>query len=114
MSVVVSVKGDMIQQLSKFVKQAAESQIDTIMELSNELSKHNRLVERALERQERMIQKVERIENRLMSKEFRQKMNMSKRNNNMYNNHGGGREMEKMFIQEMKGGGQLRGNQHSG
>jgi hypothetical protein len=40
------------------------------MELSKELSKHNKLVEKALERQERMITKVERIETKLMHKEM--------------------------------------------
>ena len=50
MSVVVQIKGDMISQLSQLVKLAGESQIETIMELSKELSKHNNLVEKALER----------------------------------------------------------------
>lgn len=40
------------------------------MELSKELSKHNKLVEKALERQERMLGKVERIEKKLMEKEI--------------------------------------------
>ncbi len=40
------------------------------MELSKELNKHNKLVEKALERQERMIQKVDRIEHKLMMKEI--------------------------------------------
>jgi hypothetical protein len=60
----------MISQLSQMVKKAAEQQIETIMELSKELNKHNKLVEKALERQERMITKVDRIETKLMMKEI--------------------------------------------
>jgi len=67
---VIQVKGDMIASLSILVRQAGESQIETIMELSKELNKHNKLVEKALERQDRMLQKVDRIETKLMEKEL--------------------------------------------
>lgn len=60
----------MVSQLATMVRKAGEQQREIVMELSKELSKHNKLIERALDKQERMIGKVERIEEKLMKKEI--------------------------------------------
>ena len=41
-----------------------------VRELSTEMSKHNKLLENAMERTDKMIQKVDRIENKMMQKEI--------------------------------------------
>lgn len=44
------------------VKRTAEQQIETVLELSKELNKHNKLLEKAMDRQNKMIERVDRIE----------------------------------------------------
>eukprot|EP00347_Sterkiella_histriomuscorum_P022171 403331430 len=70
MSQVVQLKGDMIAQLSKLVKKVGEQQKDLILEFSQQLNQHNELIEKALEKQERMEHKINRIEQKLMEKEI--------------------------------------------
>ncbi len=70
MSVVLQVKGEMIQSLAQMVRQAGDQQREIVIELSQELNKHNKLIEKALDRQERIIEKVSRIEDKLMTKEL--------------------------------------------
>ncbi|CDW84076.1 serine threonine protein kinase [Stylonychia lemnae] len=60
----------MIAQLSKLVKKVGEQQKELILEFSQQLNQHNELIEKAMEKQERMEQKINRIETRLMDKEI--------------------------------------------
>ncbi len=66
----MQVKGEMIQSLAQMVRQAGDQQREIVIELSQELNKHNKLIEKALDRQERIIEKVSRIEDKLMTKEL--------------------------------------------
>jgi hypothetical protein len=45
----------MISSLAAMVKKAADQQIEMVLDLSKEMSKHNKLLEKALERQDKMI-----------------------------------------------------------
>lgn len=66
----IEVTGDTVSKLSKLVKKAGEQQRAIVLELSKELGHHNVLIERALEKQTRLANKVERIEKHIMSKEI--------------------------------------------
>ena len=52
---VVEVNGNVIGQLSKLVKRVGEQQREIVLDLSKELGKHNKLLERAVNKQERLI-----------------------------------------------------------
>ena len=79
MSQVVQLKGDMIAQLAKLVKKVGEQQKELILEFSQQLNQHNEIIEKAIEKQERMEQKINRIEARLMEKEiYNYKVNQEK------------------------------------
>ena len=67
---VVEVTGDTVSKLSRLVKKAGEQQRAIVLELSKELGQHNLLIERALEKQNRLANKVARIEEHIMSKEM--------------------------------------------
>jgi hypothetical protein len=41
-----------------------------VLDLANELNKHNKVMEKAIEKQKQLIEKVDRIENKLMEKEL--------------------------------------------
>lgn len=60
----------MIGELSKLVKQVGEQQRQIVLDLSTELGKHNKLMDQAIKREERLLQKVNRIEEKIMSKEI--------------------------------------------
>lgn len=55
---VVEVTGDTISKVSKLVKQAGEQQRAIVLELSRELGNHNILLEKALEKHNRLMVKV--------------------------------------------------------
>lgn len=67
---VVQVNGTVIGELSKLVKTVGDQQRDTILELSKELGQHNKLLEKAMNKETRLIQKVKRIEEKMMEKEI--------------------------------------------
>ena len=67
---VVEVTGETVSKLSRLVKKAGEQQRAIVLELSKELGQHNILIERALEKETRLLQKVQRIEDHIMSKEM--------------------------------------------
>lgn len=67
---VVEVTGDTVAKLSRLVKKAGEQQRAIVLELSKELGQHNILIERALEKQNRLYQKAQRIEDHIMTKEM--------------------------------------------
>jgi hypothetical protein len=67
---VIQVNGEVIGELSKLVKKAGEQQREVVLELSKELGKHNKLIEKAIQREERLLQKVNRIEESIMNKEL--------------------------------------------
>jgi len=67
---VVEVTGDTVSKLSRLVKKAGEQQRAIVLELSKELGQHNILIERALEKQSRLLNKVQRIEDHIMNKEM--------------------------------------------
>jgi enoyl-CoA hydratase/carnithine racemase len=55
---VVEVTGDTVSKLSKLVKQAGEQQRAIVLELSKELGQHNVLIEKAIEKEARLLQKA--------------------------------------------------------
>ena len=67
---VVEVTGDTISKLSKLVKKAGEQQRAIVLELSKQLGEHNQLIERALEKENRLYMKAQRIEDHIMTKEM--------------------------------------------
>jgi hypothetical protein len=52
------------------VKKVGEQQREIVLELSKELGKHNKLIERAMLREDRLLAKVNRIEEKMMQKEL--------------------------------------------
>jgi hypothetical protein len=60
----------MISQLSRLVKKVGEQQKDLILEFTTQLNQHNELIEKAIQKQERMETKLGRIEAKLMEKEI--------------------------------------------
>jgi chemotaxis protein histidine kinase CheA len=67
---VVEVTGDTVSKVAKLVKQAGEQQRAIVLELSRELGEHNQLLEKALEKQNRLNTKLQRIEDHIMQKEL--------------------------------------------
>lgn len=67
---VIEVTGETVAKLSKLVKQAGEQQRQIVLELSKELGQHNILIEQAIEKETRLLQKVQRIEDHIMQKEM--------------------------------------------
>lgn len=67
---VVEVTGDTVSKVAKLVKQAGEQQRTIVLELSRELGEHNLLLEKALEKQNRLGVKLQRIEDHIMTKEL--------------------------------------------
>jgi hypothetical protein len=59
-----------VAKLAALVRQAGEQQRQIVLELSKELASHNVLLERAIERESRLLQKVQRIEDHIMQKEM--------------------------------------------
>jgi len=47
-----------VSKLSKLVKQAGEQQRAIVLELSKELGQHNVLIEKAIEKEARLLQKA--------------------------------------------------------
>ena len=60
----------MISSLSKLVYKVGQQQREMMLELAQELNKHNKQMEEAVERQRVLIDKVDRIEEKLMEKEL--------------------------------------------
>ncbi len=52
------------------MKKVGEQQREIVLELSKELGKHNKLIERAMLREDRLLAKVNRIEEKMMQKEL--------------------------------------------
>ena len=67
---VVQVNGNVIGELSRLVKKVGEQQREIVLELSKDLGKHNKLIERAMLREDRLLAKVNRIEEKMMQKEL--------------------------------------------
>lgn len=67
---VIEVTGETIAKLSRLVKQAGEQQRQIVLELSKELGQHNILIEQAIEKETRLLAKVQRIEEHIMKKEM--------------------------------------------
>lgn len=63
---VIEVTGETVAKLSKLVKQAGEQQRQIVLELSKELGQHNILIEQAIEKETRLLAKVQRIEDHIM------------------------------------------------
>ena len=70
MSQVVQLKGDQISHLSRLVKKVGEQQRDLILEFSQQINQHNELISKAMEKQEKMETKLDRIEHKIMEKEI--------------------------------------------
>lgn len=67
---VIEVTGETVAKLSKLVKQAGEQQRQIVLELSKELGQHNILIEQAIDKETRLLAKVQRIEDHIMQKEM--------------------------------------------
>ena len=52
------------------VKRVGEQQREIVLELSKELGKHNKLIEKAMQKEDRLLAKVNRIEEKMMQKEI--------------------------------------------
>ena len=70
MSAVIQVKGDMIGQLSKLVYAVGQQQREMMLEIAQEINKHNKVMDKAIEKQRELIDKVDKIEEKLMEKEL--------------------------------------------
>ena len=66
----VQVNGAVIGDLSRLVKRVGEQQREIVLELSKELGKHNKLIEKAMIKEDRLLAKVNRIEEKMMQKEI--------------------------------------------
>lgn len=70
MSAVIQVKGDMIGQLSKLVYAVGQQQREMMLEIAKEINKHNKVMDKAVEKSRELIDKVDRIEEKMMEKEL--------------------------------------------
>ena len=52
------------------MKKVGEQQREIVLELSKELGKHNKLIERAMLREDRLLAKANQIEEKMMQKEL--------------------------------------------
>lgn len=57
-----TLKGDALAELSRLVKRVGDQQKELVLDISRQLSRHNEMMDRAIEKQERMESKVEMIE----------------------------------------------------
>jgi hypothetical protein len=51
---VFEIKGEQLAELSKLVKRVGDQQKELIIDISRQLSKHNEMMEKALDKQARM------------------------------------------------------------
>ncbi len=59
---IFTLKGDALAELSRLVKRVGDQQKELILDISRQLSKHNEMMDRAIEKQERMESKIDMIE----------------------------------------------------
>ena len=78
---VVEVNGNAIGELSKLVKKIGDNQRELVLELSKDLGKQNKMIERAVNKSERLILKIDRIESKMMEKEIYNYSNITSRIN---------------------------------
>ena len=55
-------------ELSRLVKRVGDQQKELVLDISRQLSRHNEMMDRAIEKQERMESKIEMIEQALIKK----------------------------------------------
>lgn len=67
-SQIFEIKGDRLSELSKLVKRVGDQQKELILDISKQLSRHNEIIDRAVEKQARMDAKIDDIEDLLMKK----------------------------------------------
>ena len=65
---VFEIKGEQLAELSKLVKRVGDQQKELIIDISKQLSKHNEMMEKALDKQSRMEQKLLTIEETIKNK----------------------------------------------
>lgn len=65
---IFTLKGDALAELSRLVKRVGDQQKELILDISRQLSKHNEMMDRAIEKQERMESKIDMIEQALIKK----------------------------------------------
>ena len=68
MSQVFTLRGDSLAELSRLVKRVGDQQKELVLEISKQLSRHNEMVEKAVEKQARMEDKIVNIEEQLRKK----------------------------------------------
>ncbi len=56
--------------MSRLVKKVGEQQRDLILEFSQQINQHNELISKAMEKQDKMETKLDRIEHKIMEKEI--------------------------------------------
>ena len=55
-------RGETLAELSRLVKRVGDQQKELVLEISEQLSRHNEMVDKAIEKQGRMRAKIEDIE----------------------------------------------------
>ena len=65
-----NVNPNVIGELARLVKRVGEQQREIVLELSTELGKHNKLIEKAMAKEDRLLAKVNRIEEKIIEKEI--------------------------------------------
>ena len=63
-----SLRGDSLAELSRLVKRVGDQQKELVLEISQQLSRHNEMVGRAIEKQDRMEDKIANIEEQMRKK----------------------------------------------
>jgi hypothetical protein len=61
-------KGEALSELSRLVKRVGDQQKELVLEISKQLSRHNEMMDRALDKQVRMESKIDMIEVALKKK----------------------------------------------
>ena len=61
-----TLKGDALAELSRLVKRVGDQQKELVLDISRQLSRHNEMMDRAIEKQERMESKIEMIEHMII------------------------------------------------
>ena len=62
------IKSDTLAELSKLVQRVGGQQKDLVQEISQQLGQHNEMMEKALDKQQRMDAKIAAIEDQLLQK----------------------------------------------
>ena len=78
-SQVFEIKGDKLAELSQLVKRVGDQQKELVLDMSQQLSRHNELMSQAMDKQARMESKIASIEEALLQRaDFGYKVKLEK------------------------------------